>query len=168
MIGHAQMNAAGLSLAHSAAKHTSWNQISKNKIHPSLCNLFVLWKAVQRSGWSTATSIKHFSWPLLRHIASVTTLVSIAVLRSKDTEVAGLCNVFRLLITVSYWVSRQKLAWKLNWRKSLLAHELWGQSGTSQQPKILRYFLLRHSLKTENKMYLENWWLSKEFNFIPL
>lgn len=55
-------------------KHSGFRQISKNEIHPSLCNAFLLWKAVQSSGWSTAAGINHQLQPGFHHIALLETL----------------------------------------------------------------------------------------------
>lgn len=45
-------------------------QIARNKIHPSLCDMLVLWKAVQWFLWRAAVDIKHFSRPFFRHVAT--------------------------------------------------------------------------------------------------
>lgn len=43
-------------------KHSLSKPASKNRIHPSLCNILLLWRSVQWSG-----GIEHASWTLLSH-----------------------------------------------------------------------------------------------------
>lgn len=95
-------------------------QITRNKTHPSLCYILLLWKSVRWSGYEALQpEIIHLSWPVLRHIATLLSqLLSWELCEEADNEGADLWDVFSLT-TFCYPVSKLKPAKTLTSSKTL-------------------------------------------------
>lgn len=112
-------------------------QIARNKIHPSPCDMSVLWKAVQWFLWRAAVDIKHFSRPFFRHVA---TSLRGNLLR-EEAETSAMFLTF--LLQVENWKMAKIITIKPQNRIKMHFHTM----GALINPQIYSYTLLADGKK---------------------